>query len=95
MKKSLHSLLNAVGLTPLNGSIDPLITGISCDSRYIKKGDLFVGIRGVVHDGGSFWPEALAAGASAALISSEAANNNPPLSTEPVIVLPEMQTSSP
>ena len=95
MKKNLHSLLKEVGLTTFNESFNPLITGISCDSRHIEKGDLFIGIRGVIHDGGRFWSQALSAGASAAVISSAAAKNNPPPPSEPVIILPEIQCGFP
>ncbi|MGQ9492788.1 MAG: UDP-N-acetylmuramoyl-L-alanyl-D-glutamate--2,6-diaminopimelate ligase [Anaerolineae bacterium] len=41
------------------------ITGISCDSRLVQPGNLFVAIRGVEADGHSFIPDALQKGAVA------------------------------
>jgi UDP-N-acetylmuramoyl-L-alanyl-D-glutamate--2,6-diaminopimelate ligase len=41
------------------------ITGVSADSRAIKRGDLFVAVPGTRSDGLSFVPQALAAGAAA------------------------------
>jgi len=45
------------------------ITGISIDSRDTKPGDLFVALPGTASDGHKFLPAALAAGASAALVT--------------------------
>ena len=45
------------------------ITGISIDSRDTKPGDLFVALPGTTSDGHKFLPAALAAGASAALVT--------------------------
>ncbi len=68
MAQKLHSLLNAVGVDVPEGLANPLITNISCDSRRVKKGDLFFGLPGEKLDGGSFFEQALSAGAVAAII---------------------------
>ncbi len=70
------------------------VSGISTDSRQIQPGDLFIGLPGEQVDGGSFWRQALAAGAAAAVIS-EAAGQQTEVSAEvdPVICLPMDQVS--
>ena len=45
------------------------IGGISIDTRSLEKGDLFVALKGENRDGHAFVPQALAAGAGAALVS--------------------------
>lgn len=45
-----------------------LIEGISIDSRHIKKGDLFIALEGVHHDGHNHIQSALDKGATAALV---------------------------
>ncbi|MDR0466864.1 MAG: Mur ligase domain-containing protein, partial [Deltaproteobacteria bacterium] len=37
---------------------------IRTDSRLVKRGDVFVALRGAVHDAAAFIPQALEAGAS-------------------------------
>jgi UDP-N-acetylmuramoyl-tripeptide--D-alanyl-D-alanine ligase len=54
------TLIGAVGL-PLNG--------VSIDSRNLAPGDIFVAIKGDVHDGHKFVPNALKAGAGIAVVS--------------------------
>ncbi|RYC30045.1 UDP-N-acetylmuramoylalanyl-D-glutamyl-2,6-diaminopimelate--D-alanyl-D-alanine ligase [Lichenibacterium minor] len=51
------------GTPPLDG-----ITGISIDTRSVKGGELFVAIRGDVHDGHDFVRAAFDAGAAAAVV---------------------------
>ncbi len=43
------------------------VTGISCDSRSVQPGDLFVAVRGTSVDGNSYVADALAKGASAVI----------------------------
>ncbi|WP_448380449.1 UDP-N-acetylmuramoyl-L-alanyl-D-glutamate--2,6-diaminopimelate ligase [Gloeomargarita sp.] len=45
------------------------VTGITCDSRQCQPGMVFVGLPGTRVDGGDFWPQALAKGAIAALVT--------------------------
>ena len=52
------------------------IGGISIDTRSLEEGDLFVALKGENRDGHAFVPQALAAGAGAALVSR--AVNMPP-----------------
>ena len=46
------------------------ITGVTADSRNVKKGDLFVAVPGTKADGSQFVAQALAAGAAAAIAES-------------------------
>ncbi len=69
MVNTLHSLFREAGIK-IPSSRNPLIRGICCDSRLVKEGDLFFGLSGNNVDGGSFWAEALAKGATAVVISS-------------------------
>lgn len=50
---------------------------VTTDSRDIRSGDLFVGIRGERFDGQSFAAQALAAGAAAAMVGEETAQDLP------------------
>ncbi len=87
MAKPLHSLLHEVGLAVPPGLPDPELSGVSCDSRRIQAGDLFIGLPGSAVDGGRYWPEVLKAGAAAAVIGAAAARQVPPAATDPVLVL--------
>ena len=87
MAPLLHPLLAQVGLEVPAGLANGEITSLSCDSRRVGPGTLFVGLPGVQVDGGSFWPQALAAGAAAALIGEAAAAANPPAAGDAVVVL--------
>lgn len=49
------------------------VTGVSCDSRHVAPGDLFVAIRGTALDGHDFIDDAIRAGAAAILIEDDAA----------------------
>ncbi len=89
MTQSLHSLLIAVGLEVPSGLADPLIGSVSCDSRKVDEGCLFFGLPGEKVDGGIFWPQALEAGASAAVIGSAAARERPPGPRDLVVVVPD------
>ncbi|MCT0198754.1 UDP-N-acetylmuramoyl-L-alanyl-D-glutamate--2,6-diaminopimelate ligase [Synechococcus sp. CS-1325] len=85
----LHSLLQQIGAEIPVGLADGEVTGISCDSRRIGCGDLFIGLPGHNVDGGLFWPAAVAAGAVAAVITPEAAVARPPAGGDPVLVVGE------
>ena len=67
-------LKNAVQQIPeieCTGNPDTYIHGISCDSRSVKKGDLFVAIKGEKTDGALYIVDAIANGA--AVVASEQA----------------------
>ena len=49
------------------------VISVSCDSRRVGPGSVFVGLPGAQVDGGVFWPQALAAGAVLAVIGRAAA----------------------
>ncbi|MEI7951681.1 MAG: UDP-N-acetylmuramyl-tripeptide synthetase, partial [Synechococcaceae cyanobacterium ELA182] len=87
MAKHLHSLLHEVGLAVPPGLPDPQLSGLSCDSRRIEIGDLFIGLSGTAVDGGRYWPQVLAAGAAAAVIGEAAALQVPPAENDAVLVV--------
>jgi len=87
MAKLLHSLLQEVGLAVPPGLPNPELSGLHCDSRQIKAGDLFIGLAGTTVDGGVYWPQVLAAGAAAAVIGEAAALAVPPSAADPVLVV--------
>ena len=89
MTQPLHSLLHQLGLAIPEALPNPEISGISCDSRRVGPGTLFVGLPGSRVDGGQYWPEVLAAGAAAAVIGPAAAAAQPPGPADPVLVLPD------
>ena len=91
MTTLLQPLLRQVGLPPLSDPSGALagteVSGVSCDSRRVGPGTLFVGLPGTAVDGGSFWPRALEAGAVAAVIGPAAAAAVPPAPGDPVLVV--------
>jgi UDP-N-acetylmuramoyl-L-alanyl-D-glutamate--2,6-diaminopimelate ligase len=89
MTQLLHSLLHQVGLEVPEGLANPEIRSISCDSRRVGPGTLFVGLPGSQVDGGTFWPQVLAAGAAAAVIGEAAAAERPPTADSTVVVVRE------
>jgi len=46
LSRYLHNLLKAIDLQFPSGLVNPEIKNLSCDSREIKKGDLFLGLDG-------------------------------------------------
>ncbi len=50
----LIELLKDIKYSKMSGSSDTEISGISIDSRKIKKGDIFVAIKGFKLDGHNF-----------------------------------------
>ncbi len=65
---TLQELLAATGGT-LHGQVTAGFNGISIDSRNIAPRDIFVAIKGDVHDGHDFAARALASGAGVAIVS--------------------------
>ncbi len=92
MTQLLHPVLQQVDLEVPLGVPNGELSGISCDSRRIGRGTLFVGLPGTQVDGGCFWPQALQAGAVAAVISEAAAALQPPGPGDAVLVAPEPLT---
>jgi len=89
MTQRLHPLLRQTGLGVPPGLANAEVSSVSCDSRRVGSGTLFVGLPGASVDGGQFWPEALAAGAVAAVIGRGAAEARPPADGDPVLVVAE------
>ena len=83
----LHALLREVGLQVPPGLANPDVRLVSCDSRRLGAGSVFVGLPGTQADGGRFWRQALQAGAVAALIGADAAVAEPPGADDPVLVV--------
>ena len=71
----LSALLDALPphLAPrLSGSVDddPIIRGVTYDSRGVSPGDLFVALRGENYDGHEYLTQALELGAAALLVEA-------------------------
>ena len=58
---------------------DPVITGVTSDSRKVAPGGLFVALPGAVADGRAFIPQALAQGAAAVLAPTDTPMNSAPV----------------
>lgn len=58
---------------------DPVITGVTADSRKVAPGSLFVALPGATADGRAFIPQALAKGAAAVLAPADTAADAAPL----------------
>ena len=69
-------LFTAYFSNEIDCQIDYLISGISTDSRDVKEGDLFLGIKGEHFDGSSFVNQAIADGAVCSLAESGAKSDN-------------------
>jgi UDP-N-acetylmuramoyl-L-alanyl-D-glutamate--2,6-diaminopimelate ligase len=85
----LHPLLHEVGLPVTAALPNTEVSLVSCDSRRLGSGSVFVGLPGARVDGGTLWRQALADGAVAALIGPAAAAAAPPAATDPVLVVSE------
>jgi UDP-N-acetylmuramoyl-L-alanyl-D-glutamate--2,6-diaminopimelate ligase len=61
----LDHLLRGLAILKLHGEKDIEVNGITCDSRAVKKGDLFVALKGSSQDGHRYLAHAIARGALA------------------------------
>ena len=61
----LSQLLTALARKDVQGNLEIEITGLACDSRQVKPGDLFVATKGQSADGHDYITEALQRGAVA------------------------------
>ena len=69
--RTLEELLRGSPAT-LHGDASRELTGLHYDSRRVESGSVFVAIPGFVHDGMSFVPDAIAAGATAVVAEAPA-----------------------
>jgi len=67
---NLKEIADMAGVTLFNDNPNTLLTTISKDTRTLKAGDLYVGLRGDNFDGNLFAEEAIKQGASALLLDS-------------------------
>jgi UDP-N-acetylmuramoyl-L-alanyl-D-glutamate--2,6-diaminopimelate ligase len=64
-----------IGVRGLAGAQDVWINGVATDSRRVDKGDLFIAVRGAVHDGHAFVAAAIENGAVAVLAEQPVAGS--------------------
>jgi UDP-N-acetylmuramoyl-L-alanyl-D-glutamate--2,6-diaminopimelate ligase len=67
----LRALLSELDAPAVAGDPDREILGLTHDSRAVAPGFLFAALRGAVHDGAAFIPEAVARGAAAVLVDRD------------------------
>lgn len=68
---NLHSLLEHIEYTCLQGDAHTLVTGLVYDSRKVDKGSVFVCIKGAVSDGHDYIAEVIDKGAAAIIIEKD------------------------
>ncbi|MBH8575394.1 UDP-N-acetylmuramoyl-L-alanyl-D-glutamate--2,6-diaminopimelate ligase [Nostocaceae cyanobacterium CENA369] len=79
--RELLAVVDSVEQLPNHPSFeDAEVKGLKTNSHACGAGDLFIGMPGTRVDGGEFWPSAIASGAVAAVVSTEAVQKNPPTS---------------
>ncbi|RLC55463.1 MAG: UDP-N-acetylmuramoyl-L-alanyl-D-glutamate--2,6-diaminopimelate ligase [Chloroflexota bacterium] len=64
----LSRLLTALPEKKTRGALEVDVRGLTCDSRQVRPGDLFVAIKGLAADGHEFIPQAIARGAVACVV---------------------------
>lgn len=85
---NLRNILYTVNLVAVAGKTDIEVKGICFDSRKIKAGDVFVAVRGVLHDGHDFLAQVAELGAAAIVCEML------PQITEPHVVYVTVQDSA-
>jgi UDP-N-acetylmuramoyl-L-alanyl-D-glutamate--2,6-diaminopimelate ligase len=76
--RELLAAVPSISFDAQHPALDAEVTGLSTNSHVCKSGDLFLGMPGTRVDGGDFWESAIANGAVAAIISTQAAEKTPP-----------------
>jgi UDP-N-acetylmuramoyl-L-alanyl-D-glutamate--2,6-diaminopimelate ligase len=67
----LSLLLRDAGIEPLGASdVDPLVRGVTLDSRMVETDQIFVAVQGLQSDGETFVPDAVRRGARAVVAAS-------------------------
>jgi UDP-N-acetylmuramoyl-L-alanyl-D-glutamate--2,6-diaminopimelate ligase len=79
----LTDLIAALPRARVQGDTDVAVQAITCDSRQVRPGSLFVAYRGVTVDGHDFVPQALAKGAIAIVAEEALQGLGVPLVTVP------------
>jgi UDP-N-acetylmuramoyl-L-alanyl-D-glutamate--2,6-diaminopimelate ligase len=67
----LKELLSVLPIAVHGRPDDVSVTGLACDSRLVRPGDLFVAYKGVEADGHQYLPQAIEAGATVLLVEDE------------------------
>ena len=67
----LSTLISGIDYRLKSGSPDIEIRGLSCDSRSVKKGYLFIAVSGNNHDGHNFIKQAVKKGASSVILERD------------------------
>jgi UDP-N-acetylmuramoyl-L-alanyl-D-glutamate--2,6-diaminopimelate ligase len=88
--RELLAAVDGIVALPEHPAMDMEIEGLTTNSHATNVGELFVGMPGTRVDGGEFWQSALAAGATAAIISTDAAAKVPPTDDVCVITTDDM-----
>ncbi len=65
--KDLKNILVRIETRSIHGDSSVAITGVTADSRAVKKGNLFVAVKGTKSDGHDFISQAVSAGAAAVI----------------------------
>jgi len=89
--KTLQRVLQNVEVSKTLGRLDVLLSGMAYDSRKVRKGDLFVAVRGVKHDGHQHIAQALRNGAAA--VVAEELSWEP--SSETAVLVPHTRRALP
>ncbi|MEG3842916.1 Mur ligase domain-containing protein, partial [Microcoleus sp. herbarium14] len=76
--RELLAAVSGISFHAQHRALDAEVTGLSTNSHACQAGDLFLGMPGTRVDGGDFWKSAIANGAIAAIISTQAAEKIPP-----------------
>ena len=76
--RELLAAVSGISFDAQHRALDTEVTGLSTNSHACQPGDLFLGMPGTRVDGGDFWKSAIANGAIAAIISTQAAEKTPP-----------------
>ena len=63
--KKLSQLLDSIEVKQVVGDVEKIIADITCDSRTVKEGSLFIAVRGVAVDAHQFLPQVASNGAAA------------------------------
>lgn len=83
---SIREILDATKGRLFKGNLDNRVTGVSIDSRTIRKGEVFFAIKGMRFDGHNFIEEAIHRGASAVVVQKAQRLTPSPLSITPVFI---------